>query len=434
MKRQFEFVFAIIRGLFFRVAGALANFAFFVVLGRGLGVAETGTFMLGFGVVVVLSAVGRLGLEQVIVREATPAINENNSKRLSFIYINSLFWVVFISLFLSAILFFLLISYSFVFATENTKYYDCVLWVCLSIPALSVAYIHVPFLQAARKPEASVAILGFWIPFVSLFLISIFDVKNASNAFLIYFVACFFVMLISFFQWVFWKNVPIVFCDFLNKIKSRVLINSGFPLVVGNFFLMSIPWIGVYVAGLLLTPSVVGIISVAQRVSMTIVGFLMPPVEALIGPRLTDLMKQGSSSVELYSRNVSALLTLIVSLIFLVLIFFGEKILNIFGNGFEDGYALLMVLCFGQLVFVACGPTRLVLVYSGAERFIRNSMAVSAIACALLCFVLIPVFGGIGAAIATSISISAQKIGEMYFALKQLGIKTYPSFSNLIGR
>jgi len=426
MKPRFEFLFSVVRGLFFRVAGALANFAFFVVLGRALGVAETGTFMLGFGFVIIFSAIGRLGLEQIIVREATPVIIQSNSERLGFLYVNCLFWVVFSSVFLSLILYIFSLVYLLFYVSGGVKYLEFVFWVGLSIPALTIAYIHVPFLQAARKPEASVAILGFWIPFISLILFFMLDAKDASDASKIYFIACFVTAIFSVIQWFFWKSIPIGFNRLFDKIKSKELLSSSFHLLIGNFFLMSIPWIGIYVAGLLLTSSAVGVISVAQRVSMTISGFLMPPVEALIGPRLSDLVKDGIPAMELYCRNISTALTFIVIIVFVLLIFLGKEILKIFGGGFEDGYSLLIILCLGQLVFVACGPTRLVLIYFGSEKFIRNSMFFSAVACTLLCFALIPFLGGIGAAIATSFSISAQKIVEMYFAFKRLGIKTYP--------
>lgn len=416
------------RGLLLRVAGAIANFLFFVVIGRMLGISETGTYMLGFGFVTILSAIGRLGLEQIVVREATPMLNRGDWFGVSVIYKSSIYSVLIASFLLALLLYVVGFGHDFVRVASGGFLGKSLVWVCLSIPAVSLAYIHVPYLQAAKRPELSVALLSFWIPFFSLCLIGLFKIRSAEEASCIYFFSALLSVVLAVLFWkrivrneLVWRGV-----DAIPKAKQLVMLAA--PILVGNFFLMALPWIGIYVTGFFGTVAAVGVLSISQRISMTISGFLMPPIEAIVGPKLAGLKDGDVATVEAYCRKLSLVLTLLVLLILVFVSVFGEEVLKAFGSGFEGGYVSLVILCVGQLVFVACGPTRLVLIFWGQERFLRNSMAGAALACLLGCVILVPALGDVGAAVSTSLAIAIQKISEMYVAYKRIGIKTYPFF------
>ncbi|MCP4278116.1 MAG: oligosaccharide flippase family protein, partial [Gammaproteobacteria bacterium] len=88
-----EFVLGSAVGLGIKVLSAVSLFLMNIVVARALGAAEAGLFFLGFALVVVVAAVGRLGLDQAVVRfvaasQATHAIGAIHS-----IYRKSIVWV-----------------------------------------------------------------------------------------------------------------------------------------------------------------------------------------------------------------------------------------------------------------------------------------------------------------------------------------------------
>ncbi|AWI81669.1 hypothetical protein CEW87_21300 [Parazoarcus communis] len=420
----------VLRGFLLRALGAISNFVFFIVVGRLLGAAETGLYMIAFGFVAVASSVCRLGLEQIVVREASPLIKENRECELNALYRYVILRVGFVGLsvsFATIALVYLADTLGFI-AVSDIKY--SLYWAALSVPMITIAYIHVPFLQAALKPEASVSILTLWIPIFSLGLLFLYCPTDNGDTSRIYFIACAFAALISIGLWT--KSSPKYAPESAKSDRPIKLLKSSSSMLIGNFFLMSLPWIGVYATGYFSTVAEVGIFSMAMRVSISIPGFILPPIEAIVGPKIANLRSsENSSSIETFSTAISTALMVASILIFVILFFFGRDLLSLFGNEFRSAYWSLLVLCFGQLIVIICGPTRSILVTYGFERVIRDSMVVSALICLFLALLLVPSYGGLGAAVATSVSIAGQKMYEVYASLRLLGIQTYPSRKGL---
>jgi O-antigen/teichoic acid export membrane protein len=108
-----------------------------------------------------------------------------------------------------------------------------------------------------------------------------------------------------------------------------------------------------------------------------------------------------------------------------LLLAFGKPLLALFGPQFPAGYPLMFILAVGLLARAAIGPM---------ERFLNviNEQGI----CALvyggsfavnfgLCFVLIPPFGAIGAALAISSALVAETIALVLVARRRLGLEIF---------
>ena len=90
---------------------------------------------------------------------------------------------------------------------------------------------------------------------------------------------------------------------------------------------------------------------------------------------------------------------------FLFFIYFSNFILSFFGNEFEDNTDLLIILSFGQLVNVISGPVGYALVASGElSRYSRYSI-LALVVNIVFNYVLIGLYGAIGAAYSTALSV-----------------------------
>jgi O-antigen/teichoic acid export membrane protein len=108
-----------------------------------------------------------------------------------------------------------------------------------------------------------------------------------------------------------------------------------------------------------------------------------------------------------------------------VLLVFGQPILSLFGPHFEDGYPLMMILAIGLLARAAIGPIERFLSMMGEQR-VSALVYASAFAVNLaLCFVLIPLFGLAGAAIATAVALIFESILLFMVTKRRLGFHVF---------
>jgi O-antigen/teichoic acid export membrane protein len=88
----------------------------------------------------------------------------------------------------------------------------------------------------------------------------------------------------------------------------------------------------------------------------------------------------------------------------LLLVFFGEWFLALFGEGFVEGKPVLIILAFSQLFNAVTGPVGRLLVMAGHEGRAARAVSIGAVTNVILNALLIPDFGIKGAATATALS------------------------------
>lgn len=413
--------------LFSRVLGAVVNFTLVIYLGRYLGAAQTGLYMIGFGAATLLSTLARLGLEQIIIREGAPLIRDAHWHALRRLYRRALFTSLCAGALIATVMF-ALARVIAVYIFHKAELGDVLPWFALSILPLTFALIHVPFLQIANRPESSIAILSLWIPLFSLpALLLVYPHSGVAGA-QIFLAACMVNALIAFAQWRRFMAHKSTQNTNAAALPDPALLVPAMPLLVGNVCQMALLWIAVFAVGIAASPDAVGAYSVAQRVALTLSGFLVPPIDALVGPRLA--MMRGDKSreeIQYLIQGISSVLFVSATAVFAVILLYGSEILRLFGGDFREGYGALVCLSFGQLAIVASGSIRPLLVVYGLEKMIRNTMMGAALCCVVLCVVLIPLIGPSGAAIATSLALAGEKVIEGFIARRRLGISVFPS-------
>ncbi|WP_233838314.1 lipopolysaccharide biosynthesis protein [Paraburkholderia sp. ZP32-5] len=423
------FVRRIASSFVFRLSGAVANFSFVIFLGRYLGASQTGLYMIGLGFLSVLSTFCRLGLEQIVIREGGPMVRDRQWPELKRLYRQTMLLAAVASVVLTLAVVLLskpLANHVF----HKQELAPVLVWFAAALLPTSIAMMHVPFLQIAGKPERSIAVFSVWVPLFSLLALVCVPPSSAVTATCIFLLASV-------------ANLAIAYLPvraFVRGADSRSrppgplwnvsLLRPALPLLIGNTCQMALLWIAVFAVGIYASPAEVGGYSVAQRVALTLSGFLVPPIDALVGPKLA--MMRGVASkrdIEWIVHRVSAALLLFVSALFVVLVIAGHQLLRVFGNDFGAGYGPLIFLSAGQLAVVASGSIRPLLVVHGLEKVIRNAMVIATLACIILAAILVPTLGGTGAALATALTLAGEKLAEGFVAWKTLGICVYPSLS-----
>lgn len=188
------------------------------------------------------------------------------------------------------------------------------------------------------------------------------------------------------------------------------LLGFSLPLLPGEFLWVAMLWMDVLMLGLFLDSAQVGIYRAASQTAilLTVVPFA---VDSIFGPMIARLHEQGDTPRIRELFQVSARWSLTASLpIFATLVVGGDSVLRMYGAEFPSGWLPLVILVTGQLVNCGTAGVGLLLVMTGHQYHkVVGDLAVAAGNVALNLY-LIPRFGLLGAAVATSLSVSGTNL------------------------
>jgi O-antigen/teichoic acid export membrane protein len=185
-----------------------------------------------------------------------------------------------------------------------------------------------------------------------------------------------------------------------------VCLDQVLRQVGGNTELLLLGWLSSLAA--------VGIYSAASRVQMVGAMFLQA-AEMVAKPIISDLHHRGEllELHQIYQTLTRWSLAFILPYL-LTVILFAEPLLSIFGEEFKAGALVLIIVSIGTLVNAGTGICGALLVMTGHSRLtFLNSLSVM-ILHVLLNVILIPVWGVLGAAVATSLSVTTINLVRLF--------------------
>jgi len=169
----------------------------------------------------------------------------------------------------------------------------------------------------------------------------------------------------------------------------------------------------------------VGFFRVAQRGAM-LIPFGLQAVNMAIAPTISDLYTKGQMQQLQHVVTKSARAILAYALpVALILMLGGFWLIPfVFGQDFAPASWPLVILCAGQLFNAAMGSVGIVLTMSQNERLTAKGVSIAAVANIMLNSFLVPMWGVVGAALATSISLVIWNVLLVIWLFQRLGIIT----------
>lgn len=405
--------------LFLRVGGAGISFIMNVVVARYLGASEAGYFFLAISITTLVASMGRVGADQTVLRfvsihaskEEWPEVNAVMRKMLSWTYLPLIF--------LSSIFCFFAEPISiYIFHKPELEW--PLFWTSLAMPFFAGYNVLGMALQALRKVGPSVTVLKIITPLFLILLIFIQHTQDSTFAAIFYGIACIINLICGYLWWQ--KYTP-------KKVKkvsydSTTLWKSSGPIWVSSIMNQIALWSGQLVAGIYVSSQEVAQLAVARNITILIT-FILVAVNNVSAPRIATMWHNGQiTKLKNYVRNTTWLMTLIAIPVTILVWFFPGFIMSFFGKGFSGGIWLLRILALGQLVSVITGTVANMLVMCGFEKDLRNIRILNGILSVILVFVLTPIYGAIGSALATAISMALFNLTCVFYVKKRLGFST----------
>lgn len=141
----------------------------------------------------------------------------------------------------------------------------------------------------------------------------------------------------------------------------------------------------------------------AKLVSLILLGLVS--ANLLIAPKLSPLYEQNNlREMHRLIRNNNAVVALLTLIPTLVVILFAKEILGLYGTKYVPAAPLLQTLAIGQIFSVACGPVVLTASLIGMQRQTATTVLYLCAVNWILCALLIPKYGPMGAVIASVIT------------------------------
>ncbi len=171
----------------------------------------------------------------------------------------------------------------------------------------------------------------------------------------------------------------------------------------------------------------VGVFKVAILMSV-VASFTLASLNAVIMPRVVTLLQSGQQAAlqQIVSRTArisfgAALATL------LALFFFGTPLIALlFGEAYSVAYPAMIILVVGHAINAMFGPVSLLLTMAGHERDTLRGLALGATVNVAANLTLVPVYGGVGAAAGTTLSLLTWNAFLFFRARSRLGIVCLP--------
>lgn len=401
-----------------RTAGLLAGYIFTYLITINYGASVYGLVSLCFSLFIFAGILGRLGTDIHLVKFYSDEKNIGDS---------GLFYRVLIISFLAASLLGALLYWGqdlFVISLfDKPQLRPYILWTSLAIPFWSATLVCAGVLRA-RKQNKWFAFLNnpARFAFATLALIVLWAwVDSPINAIKAHFFGVATMALIAFITCIRgFKKFTLN-----SNWNSWTFIRESMPMMLSSTILVLLGWLDTFVLGIYETDANIGIYNVALKISL-LTGFGLQAINSILAPKLAKSHAEGKlqlfNGLIRFSTRINFFSTLVIVVGILV---FHRVLLSIFGEEFISGAEVLIILCVGQLINAMSGSIGEIMLMTGRQIAYQNIMLAALVLNIILNFTLIPLYGILGAAIATALSIAIWNITGAIYLKRKVGVESY---------
>jgi len=207
------------------------------------------------------------------------------------------------------------------------------------------------------------------------------------------------------------------------SVHDRTLTDS-FPFLVIALVTLFETQISLYLLGFLSDARQAGLFQAAfQLVGLIVIGLMA--VNMPLQPRLAAAWARGDIEYAQRLLSETARLGLGIALVGLMgILFFPEALLRLYGSDYMEAAHALQILAIGQVVNAASGSCGVLLLMTGHQRIVMAGIISAAALNALIAYVLIPSYGVLGAAYATTASLVCWNFIFVAYSAKKLKLNS----------
>lgn len=404
-----------------KIWAAGASFGLSLLIARQFGASGTGIFAIGVNTVTMLSYLVLLGLDYIVVRDASGDLREGKQARARGVVRSAAIAVMLFAPLVAGTLWWLRDWLAVEVLRQPTiaPILGIMLWAVIPMALQRIASAA---LRAGNRIIASQIIDGPLGTTVAMCGVALGIWLGNDHGLMLpasLYVAG--LMLGAGVGWLVWRSVTRGWPRAM-PVAALPMLVAGLPIVAANLSNMFTEWYTTVSLGSFWSAEIVGHYRAAWQF-VALAGLVQVAMDTVIGPRLAAAARVGElDEIASVARKSIALVLLIGSPLFIALIAFPGPLLGLFGPEFRDGATALQILALGQLIRLAAGPLGNILFMTGQQRWTLIYAGFGAFSCVVAVALLVPRYGIEGAAWATVIAVTLRNVGAFWVVQSRLGI------------
>ncbi|RJQ31956.1 MAG: flippase [Peptococcaceae bacterium] len=399
------------------VAGDILRFLLQIVLGRALGAGGYGLYSLGFGLVTAVGQFITFGLQDGVVRFCALYSGEGDGRRLKGVVYVALVITGLGGLIAAVILFFLTGPVCrFLFHKDELAVIFKILLIFL--PFCGLTRILACIARSLQKITVYTVIQYLFHPAVNLLTVLALTAFTLTPAGAGWSATMAWVVVAFAGGWMVLRSCPALLEPVVPVYEIRKLMGFSFPVFLTGLSYIVATQCDRVVLGALVPAGELGVYNAASRVAIQS-WFFLQVLGTIFAPVISDLHNRGRMDelASLY-RTVTrwtVTLTMPVTIVFVV---FAGEVMSMFGADFAGGGTILTLLAVFYFTSTVAGPATLMLTMTGRPVIqLINSMVIIIIT-VVLNLLLARMYGTLGAAFATGLSVvvsTVLRLVEVYY-------------------
>ena len=206
------------------------------------------------------------------------------------------------------------------------------------------------------------------------------------------------------------------------KTRTREWVRTALPLIFVDGTVMLFSNADILILSLFVEPATIALYFAASRI-LQLIAFVQYAATAATAQQFSALNAVDDAKALSSLARSTTRFTFIISLGAVLVIYpLAPFLLSLFGEGFGEAMPILTILMIGLMVQAFAGPGEDLLKMLGHERACAVSSVIALVLNVTLNFALIPIFGAVGAAIATVLSLSFQSLALAWLVRHYIGL------------
>lgn len=386
------------------------------MVARNLPISESGVIFVGVSLLAVVSTVGRVGLDQAVVKRISQVDDRTEvSSELSEITL-----IVAIISLLLALGLWLGIGPIGALLNVGPEFRDTLSLFLLGVAPLSLSLVTVAILNGAGR-NISATTLQTLLPqgvslvaaFAWVLLVQAGFTRNSASAFALMYVlgtpiAAVIGLLLA--------NAAVGFSWTRNRrLATNETLRTGLHLYPGALADIALTMMPTLLVSATAGNSEAALFNVAQRIA-ALVFFVFAAMNTVAAPQLGAAFKRGNLLSE-YKR-FTGMMTAVIVPVCLVAALIHAPLLALFGAGYAEARTALLLLLAVQIVHAVCGPAITGLVMADLKRQYNACMIIGVSTSLVLTPLLASEYGATGAALAVLLGVVSQKATAVWYLLR----------------
>jgi O-antigen/teichoic acid export membrane protein len=407
-----------------KTSGTLATFALSMALARVLGISEFGIYSLVVSAIMVLSIPIRSGIHTLATRETSKALTDETPSAIGHLlgWSNRLILIYTVASFIAVLLLWAVIGQS--------DFLDGLLIAIISVGTLSLTLRNAAILRGFKRfakgtsPDILIRPVG-QLALLAVILLVITWPHATAQAGLVAFTGASIIACLVSVIWLrrelsgagdVWGDTgpaPIPW----RKALLFLTIAGGGQILFGH--------IDTLMLGALGEPEQVGAYRASVQISMLLI-FILTVVNQVLQPNLVRLYRlKDISGMQKLVSDSSFFMFMATLVLGAGLMIFAAPLIDVtFGSSYTIASTALQILVVGQVLNVFFGSVGTILNMTGMEKEAVTSIAIAIIVNISLDLVLIPLFGMVGAASASALSIFVWNMISRHYVKTLVGIES----------